>query len=176
MAFTYDAFEEGLAESDGSASEARRQKRMADRNAIRFAFFEKETELEQVQEDKATFYQYSPLFMLAGLKDALDLVLVGSLPVIGTIVTLCFAVAMFFVLMFSKTNRQLSDNRLLLRLGLVLLLGSMAEGFIFGINFLPMESITVLVMFLMDKSFSDKQIEQITSVLHILQRDHRARR
>lgn len=171
----FDAFDEGEGEDEASAREARRVKRMANREALHMAFIEKEVELDTVQENRATFHQYSPMFMLSGLKDVLDWTGIGSLPGIGWVVTICFSVGIFLMLQLSRTNKHLGDSRFILRRVVILLIGTLVEAFVVGVNFLPFETITVLLIFLMDRFMSDKQIERVTEILQMLHRERKVR-
>lgn len=125
-------------------------------------------DLETARASRPTFFSYAHIFIIALLKDLLDLTGIGSLPGIGTVVTFCFALLIFLLLLFAKTNRKLIDSRFVLRMGIILLLGSMTEGFAFGLNFLPIETLTIFIIYFMDRNLSDKQIETITAALQVL--------
>lgn len=132
-------------------------------------FSEKHRELAEVKKNKPGWIGYSPIFTVALFKDMLDLALVGSLPGIGAVVTLCFSGLIFLMLMLVRTNKKLIDSRFLIKRGVVLLLGSLTEGFIFGLNFLPIMTITIAIIYMMDRHLSDKQIERIIGTLKELQ-------
>jgi hypothetical protein len=131
-------------------------------------FSEKHRELAEVKKNKPGWIGYSPIFTVALFKDMLDLALVGSLPGIGAVVTLCFSGLIFLMLMLVRTNKKLIDSRFLIKRGVVLLLGSLTEGFIFGLNFLPIMTITIAIIYMMDRHLSDKQIEKIIKILQEL--------
>lgn len=131
-------------------------------------FSEKHRELAEVKKNKPGWISYSPIFTVALFKDMLDLALVGSLPGIGAVVTLCFSGLIFLMLLLVRTNKKLIDSRFLIKRGVVLLLGSLTEGFIFGLNFLPIMTITIAIIYMMDRHLSDKQIEKIIKILQEL--------
>lgn len=125
----------------------------------------KERSVEETERKKPSLLVYTPALVAALLKDLLDLVLIGSFPGIGTVVTICFSILIFLLLLLTRSNSKLIDSRFLIRAGLVLILGSIAEGFIFGLNFLPIETITVFVIYLLDKNLSNEQITKLTTIL-----------
>jgi hypothetical protein len=92
---------------------------------------------------------YAPAFIFAGLKDLLDLVMIGSLPGIGTAVTFCLTVLILLslVLFTGSSGRQ----RGLVRKGMILMAAAVTEGFFFGLNLLPLETLTVYALYRMDK-------------------------
>ncbi len=93
---------------------------------------------------------YGVAFMLAGLKDLLDLSFIGSLPVIGTAITFCISIAIGFILLFDGVSGfQRKIARRLTRRYLVLIVGTMIEGFLFGLNFFPFEMFTVVIIYWM---------------------------
>ena len=93
---------------------------------------------------------YGTAMILAGLKDLLDLSFVGSLPVIGTVITFCVSIAIAFILMFdSNYGLQRKVARRLTKRFLVLIAGTMIEGFLFGLNFFPFEMFTVFIIYWM---------------------------
>jgi hypothetical protein len=97
---------------------------------------------------------YAPAFLAALLKDLLDLVGIGSLPAIGTVLTLCFSLLIFLLLWaFAGTSRK-SHGAVrsgVLKSGKVLLAGTIVESLFFGLNFLPIETLTVYIIYRMDK-------------------------
>lgn len=82
-------------------------------------------------------------------KDVLDFAIVGALPAIGTAITLCVSIfigmMMFFASFGGKGKIAKSIGK---KIG-VLIAGTIAEAFLFGLNFLPIESITVIVIYVM---------------------------
>jgi Zn-dependent membrane protease YugP len=100
---------------------------------------------------------YIGAFLTALLKDLLDFTLIGSLPGIGTIITICFSLLILFFLVLAGASRK-SYN--LTKKGLLLLLGTGAEGLLFGLNFLPIETLTVYAIYRMDKKQRQQKEER----------------
>lgn len=155
-----------------SVKSSRWQRHRAKQALAKQALLDKEKDLEQTKRERATLFSYSPVFMLALLKDLLDLVGIGSLPVIGTIVTFCISILIFLLFFLIKANSKLLDTRFFMRMGVTLLLGSAIEGFAFGLNFLPIETITMFIIFFMDRHFSDESIERINNMIHLFKREN----
>lgn len=93
---------------------------------------------------------YGMAAALALFKDLLDLAMVGSLPGIGTVITWCISISIGLVLMFdgiTSTKRRIARN--LTKKLLILIAGTIVEGFLFGLNFLPFELLTVGIIYWM---------------------------
>lgn len=101
-----------------------------------------------------SFFSYMPALLIALMKDLLDLTFIGSLPGIGTVVTFCFSILIFFLLMLAGSGQ----NYTLAKKGLLLLVGTVAEGILFGLNFLPIETMTVFLIYRGDKKAGKKEI------------------
>ncbi len=83
------------------------------------------------------------------LKDILDLVFVGSLPGLGTVITiLCSVFIAMMMMLVGSGGKRKAVSGMLKKFG-TLLAGTLAEGVIPGINFLPMESIMVASVYVM---------------------------
>jgi hypothetical protein len=102
---------------------------------------------------QVSFFSYMPALSVALLKDLLDLTLIGSLPGIGTIITFCFSILIFLLLMMSGSKQR----RSLAKKGLILLIGTITEGLFFGLNLLPIETMTVFFIYLTDKHAGKKE-------------------
>src|SRR3989344_1624152 len=120
------------------------------------------SQIERVKKSKASLFAYAPALLLAALKDTLDLVAIGSIPVIGTIITICVSFLIFLSLLITRANKDLIDSRFVLRMGIAVIAGFIVEGFFFGINFLPIEVFTVLAVLWMDRHLSDEQIQSFS--------------
>lgn len=102
---------------------------------------------------------YLGLGCIALLKDLLDLVGLGSLPGIGTIVTICFS---FFIWMLmtlfdrsgGKSNKKMARGQVLVGFSLV-------EAFGFGLNFLPIETLTVVALYIMAQRAAKKEEKRL---------------
>lgn len=100
---------------------------------------------------------YLGLAAIALLKDLLDFTGIGSLPGIGTVVTLCFSFLIWILMtVFDRSGGK--SNRVMGR-SLVLLFASLVEAIGFGLNFLPIETLTVVVLYMMARKAA-KQEEQ----------------
>jgi hypothetical protein len=103
--------------------------------------------------DWGTDWPYVAALFVALLKDILDFVGVGSLPAIGTVVTIICSIFIFFMMLLvpgSQGKRKMAVAFLKSPIGryVLLLLGSIVE-MIFGIDFLPVETAVVLVAYWM---------------------------
>lgn len=86
--------------------------------------------------------------MAAILKDLLDYVGIGSLPAIGYVVTICVSFVIGIMIFIAgsgnkKRNRAKSLIKKLVTLGG----GTIVESLLFGLNFLPIETLTVIVLY-----------------------------
>ncbi len=104
---------------------------------------------------KPSLFLYLGVGFLALLKDLLDLVFIGSLPGIGTIITLCFTGLIWMLLTLfdhsgGKGNKQVAR-------GIVIILFGLVEAIGFGLNFLPIETLIVVVLYQMAKSAWKKE-------------------
>lgn len=88
---------------------------------------------------------YGGVAAVALLKDMLDLAMIGSLPGIGTIVTICFTFLIWIILaVFDRSGG--SGNTQITR-GLVLAGVAAVEGLGFGLNFVPIETFTIIFLY-----------------------------
>ncbi|MFC1608816.1 hypothetical protein ACFL2R_01720 [Patescibacteria group bacterium] len=89
---------------------------------------------------------YGFCLFLALFKDIiLDFVGLGTFPVIGAVVTLCISSLMAAVLFFDGSN---SGARSLAKKIVALIVGGSIEGLAIGVNFLPIETITIVIIYL----------------------------
>lgn len=99
--------------------------------------------------EKPSTMLYLGVGMIALFKDLLDLAGIGSLPGIGTIVTFCFTALIWLLLtVFDKSGAK--GNAKMVR-SLIIMLIALIEGIGFGINFLPIETGTVILLFILAK-------------------------
>lgn len=89
--------------------------------------------------------------MVALLKDLLDFVGVGSLPAIGTVVTICFTFLIWMLLSLFDRSSQYTRSNMHLTRGLVVIGFGLVEAIGFGLNFLPIETAMVIVLYQMAK-------------------------
>lgn len=98
--------------------------------------------------------------MIALLKDLLDLVGIGSLPGIGTVVTICFGFLIWILLtVFDRSSQHTGMNIRLIR-GLVTIFFTLIEAVGFGLNFLPIMTLTVIVLYQLAKRAYKKAKEE----------------
>lgn len=93
---------------------------------------------------------YGMALVLAFFKDLLDIAVIGALPVVGTIITWCISISIALVLLFdgvSGSRRRMARG--LTKKMLILIAGTMVEGFLFGLNFFPFEMLTVGIIYAM---------------------------
>lgn len=88
---------------------------------------------------------YGGVAAIALLKDMLDLAMIGSLPGIGTIVTICFTFLIWILL--AVFDRSGGSKNLQITRGLVLAGVAAVEGLGFGLNFLPIQTFTVIFLY-----------------------------
>lgn len=91
---------------------------------------------------------FVPAFVAAVLKDVLDFALIGSLPAIGTVITVCISIFIWFMMLLAGASSKGKIVRGMMKRSMVLIGGTMTE-FLFGLNFLPLETITVAIIYLM---------------------------
>lgn len=92
---------------------------------------------------------YGAAFVLAAFKDLIDLAL-GIFPGVITAIGFCVSIAIGFLLLFdgvSGTQRRIA--RRMTKKFLVLIAGTIVESFLVGLNFLPFEIFTVLIIYWM---------------------------
>ncbi|MEI9966531.1 MAG: hypothetical protein WDN67_02680 [Candidatus Moraniibacteriota bacterium] len=94
------------------------------------------------------FFAYMPALLLAVFKDILDFTGIGSLPAIGTAVTI---VVSFFIYMCLHAFAPHADSHAGMRRGLIMLSGGGIEAIFLGLNFLPIETLAVLAIYFLDK-------------------------
>lgn len=120
---------------------------------------------DQIEQEKVEIGPYLPAGAVGVLKDLLDFILLGSLPVVGTVVTFFASVIIFILTIFAKKNSSVEDMGFIIKRLLIVLVGFVVEGFVFGVNFFPFETVTVLVIYLMDKYLSQKQVKVLKGVV-----------
>jgi hypothetical protein len=103
---------------------------------------------------------YIIALIAALLKDALDLAFIGSLPGIGTVITICCSILIFFMMLLSGSGQRRKMARGMIKKGLLLLGGTIVEMIGFGINFFPIETFTVALVYLMELSERKKAAQE----------------
>lgn len=100
---------------------------------------------------------YAAPLLVAGLKDLLDLVLVGSLPGIGTLVTLCFNLLIFLLFILAERATVRPKSVFLIQAGGAVFFSTLAEGLAFGLNFLPIGLAVIVGIYMREKRYSLRQ-------------------
>ncbi len=129
-------------------------------------FLAKEQELEKVKKDYPSFLLYLPVMMVALLKDLLDLA-IGWIPGVGFLLAVCFGFLLFMLLFIIRANKSLINSRFLIKMGMVFLVGTLIES-IPLLNFLPIETTVIYVIYWLDKHLSEKQIKLLMEALHLM--------
>lgn len=105
-------------------------------------------------------------FAVALLKDFLDFAILGSIPLIGTVITILASLTIGAVLIITGAS---SNGKSIVKKFGVLLGGSTLEMF-FGLNFLPMETITLIItiyLTLAERKAASKANEQPSYVANV---------
>jgi len=109
---------------------------------------------------KPSLFLYGGVGMIALFKDFLDFILIGSLPGIGTVITLCFSSLIWILLtIFDRSSKGTRRNMQIAR-GLVVVFFGLVEAMGFGLNFLPIETLMVFVLYMLAKRAWEKAKEE----------------
>ncbi|MCW1888486.1 MAG: hypothetical protein KIH67_002935 [Candidatus Moranbacteria bacterium] len=155
-----EAYQRELEENQEILIARRQQERQIQEESAR-------KKIEEIHRGKPTLFRYSPAIIVATLKDLLDLV--GfSLPVLSFVIAAIFGFLIFVLLLLAKTNSSLVEMRFVIRRAVIFICGFIIEAFLFGINFLPVEVLTVLLIYWVDKHFTGEQIEKATAFYNAL--------
>lgn len=91
-------------------------------------------------------WAFGVALLTALLKDALDWVGLGSLPLIGTVITFMASTVIFGALMLTGSRSKKKQTKMVIKKFGTLFGGSFVEA-VFGLNFLPIESFIVIITF-----------------------------
>lgn len=89
---------------------------------------------------------YFAAFGAAILKDLSDLVLIGSLPGLGTAITIMCSIFIFMMMALVGAGEKRKLVNGLLKRGGILLTGTIIE-FIPGLSFIPIETVTIVIIY-----------------------------
>lgn len=95
--------------------------------------------------EKPSLLLFGGLTIIALLKDILDFIGLGSLPVIGTAVTLCFSFVIFMLLLTFDRSGGRGNKRI--AQGIVMTFFTLIEGLGFVLNFLPLQTLTIVFLY-----------------------------
>ncbi len=116
--------------------------------AVRKKMADKQTKKPTFTGEKPSALLYFGVGMIAILKDLLDFIGIGSLPAIGTVVTLCLTFLIWILLViFDRSSKNKKMNMQVTR-GLVVILFGLAE-MLFGLDLLPIETAMVILLYFM---------------------------
>ena len=123
-----------------------------DRAAERVAALRQRQQQREVQSEnhQVSFFRYVPALLAAGLKEVLDLVLIGSLPGLGTLITVADSITVFILLTFTRLETAFHPKVLFRRL-IVMGIVTLIEGLAVGVNFLPLEMVSVILLYFLEK-------------------------
>ena len=105
------------------------------------------------------FFIYGAALSAALLKDILDFIGIGSLPAIGTVITICVSIFIFLMMLLAGASSKMKIATSIVRRYLILGVGTVIE-FLFGLNFLPVMTLTVLVIWLMAAAETKQEEEE----------------
>lgn len=125
-----------------------------------------EKNLEVEEKTKPTLWGYRYVFLIAGAKDLIDLGFVTILPGIGFIVAIMFWTAMLIALYLAKTNRSLFEIKRVA----TMTVGFILESLGFLLSALPMQTITAIAIYFIDKLESNKLIARALQILENVQK------
>ncbi len=104
--------------------------------------------------EHVSIFSYSAMLVAACFKDILDFSFILAIPGIGTVITLCFDILIFFFLIFPKRRYRLMTNTKLVVMDTFILLGLIPiEGLAFPFNLFPFTIAAVYMIYLSDKKF-----------------------
>ncbi len=109
-----------------------------------------------------SFLLYLGMASIALLKDLLDLVVIGSLPGVGTVVTLCFSFLIWMLMALFDRSGGKSNNKMVRNAILVCI--SFVEALGFGLNFLPIETLSIAALYALAKKAARKEEKRLALV------------
>ncbi|MBP7061037.1 MAG: hypothetical protein KBA91_03620 [Candidatus Moranbacteria bacterium] len=116
---------------------------------------------------------YLGLGAIALLKDVLDFALLGSLPGIGTVITACFSFLIWMLMTLFDHSGGKSSKKM--ARGQVLIFASLVEGLGFGLNFLPIETFTVIALYFMASKAAKKEEKRLAGEKEVQNRANQTR-
>lgn len=101
---------------------------------------------------KVRLFSYAGALMVALLKDLFDLAFIGSLPGVGTVITICCSIGILLMLIIAEDVTARSKAMFLMSAVPILVLGTLTESFAFGVNFFPVEVGMVIGIYIREKA------------------------
>lgn len=106
--------------------------------------------------EKPSLLLFAGITLAGLLKDTLDFIGIGSLPGIGLVVTACFSFFSFVLLLLFDRSGGRGNKRM--AQGMVVTMGTLVEGIGFVVNFLPLQTLTAVFLYLISyKSWKNSQ-------------------
>lgn len=106
---------------------------------------------------------YAAAMGAAILKDISDLVLVGSLPGLGTVITIMCSIFIFMMMLLVGAGEKKKMFKGMFKRGGAIIAGALV-GFMPGLNFLPEETITVIAVYVLtlsERAHAPVQVERM---------------
>ncbi len=104
-------------------------------------------------------FVYGAALTAAVIKDFLDWIGIGSLPAIGTVITVCVGIFIFFMMLLAGSTQKFRLAKLIVRRYL-LLGGSVLLEMFFGLNLVPIMTFTVLAVWFMAAAETKQAMEE----------------
>jgi hypothetical protein len=139
-------YKRNLASARGPASEAKQMAKTATTMAKAATPVGAATLLKYV--NLANDLAFIPAIFAAVIKDILDFIGVGSLPAIGTVITICISIFIGFMMLLAGARGKNGIAKGMMKRLMVLGGGTMAE-MLFGLNFFPIETAVVILIYFM---------------------------
>jgi hypothetical protein len=109
---------------------------------------------KKVEPRRVRLSAYMGPLLVAGLKDFLDLALLGSFPGVGTVITVCCNLLIFLFFLMGSNATVRPKSRFLFQAGGALMFATGVEGLLFGLNFLPVGMGIVVGIYLREKKYA----------------------
>ncbi len=103
--------------------------------------------LKYINWSKDWLYILALFFAIA--KDFVDVVGIGSLPALGTVVSICCSIMIFLLILLAEGSSKRRYVKKTVNKYIVLIGGTLVEAFFFGLNLFPIEAITLIVVYIM---------------------------
>jgi hypothetical protein len=101
------------------------------------------------QADFSKDWPYVLAFFAGAGKDIIDGPGIGSLPGVGTVITMCVSIFIFFMTLYAALSEKGGIGKKIWKRFMVLLLGTISEMILFGWNFIPAESGSAVIIYIM---------------------------
>lgn len=144
-------------ERDYSQIEQATEERLAMRNAAmeeRVRQQQSSTSGETKKAKQIRLWAYVGPLMVAGFKDFLDVAVIGLIPGIGTVITFCCNFLIFFLFLIKSDVTVRPKAVFLFQAGGALIFATGVEGFLFGLNILPVGLGIIMGIYFREKRYA----------------------